>query len=226
MERSFHISHAVFQPEIAFYPGPGDHSIVEVRAVVEKTDYLLCYLGIHMFGGAAKSLNLHMIQQPLNLNISEGEEITLYVRKLGVKNEEQQTAAGSVYLTGYFVDEPTFEPNLEDLLGGDEYASEELSSLDEDSEDVLDEDEGQGSSLNGQSLATLLLEGSLADSDSEDDADFMADDLLDVGSPSISTRKRLAKPPVVEEIKVCVLDVWKHEQLRNLCIHLPFCLTV
>lgn len=201
MERSFHISHAVFQPENVFLPGRGDNNIVEVHAVVEKTDYLLCYLDIQIVGS---SLNLHMIQQPLNLNVSEGEEITLYARKLGLKNEEQQAAAGSVYLTGYFVDEPTFEPNLEDLLRGD--VSEELSSADEYS---LDADEGRGSGHNGQSLATLLLEGSLVDSDSEGDADFMADDILVEGNSGISTRKRLAKPVVVEEIKVCVLYMYE-----------------
>ena len=209
MEKSFHISQAVLQPENILSVGHIPNHVFEVHAVVEKTDYLLCYLGIQTqtWGDSPSSLNLHMIQQPLNLNISEGEEITLYVRKIGVKNEEQQTAAGSVYLTGYFVDEPTFEPNLEDLLGGDEYASdEELSFVDDDSEDILDEDEGQGSDLNGQSLATLLLEGSLVDSDSEGDDDFVADDLLAVGSSSISTRKRLAKPPVVEEIKVCTME--------------------
>ena len=204
MERSFHISHAVFQPENFFCLGSGGN-VVEVHAVVEKTDYLLCYLGIQTIGDSPSSLNLHMIQQPLNLNISEGEEITLYVRKMGVKNEEQQAPADSVYLTGYFVDEPTFEPNLEDLLGGDEYASEDSEHI--LGEDIFDENEGQGSGLDGESLATLLLEGSLADSDSEGDADFVADDLLAVGSSCISTRKRLTKAPVVDEIKVCVLDV-------------------
>ena len=197
MERSFHISHAAFQPK-SF-----SHNVLEIHAVVEKTDYLLCYLGVESFNSSCR--DLHMIQQPLNLNISEGEEITLYVKTFGIPDKDQEAKSpGSVYLTGYFVDEPTFEPNLDDLLEDDECLDEELLSED-DSEDVLGEGGGEEDDLNGQSLATLLLEGSLADSDSDEDADFMARDdqlLLAEGGSSRSTRKRLAKAPVIKEVKV------------------------
>ena len=178
---------------------------------MEKTDYILCYLGVAWCGKSVPAQTI--VQQPLNLNISEGEEIILYVKQAGVADKNQDQKAGSVYLTGYFVEEPTFAPNLDELLEDDEFALEDVSSSgDGDEESDGDEGEGEGegegdSDLDEQSLATLLLEGPLRDSDSEDD-DFVGDlnsDLL-LSEGSINTRKCLAKGPPVKEIKVVKLE--------------------
>ena len=189
VERSFHISNAVLQAK----GGPNfPHGLFEVHAIVEKTDYILCYLGEGKWTKTAGGSTLPVtIQQPLNLNISEGEEIILYVRKAGVSDKDQVPTTGSVYLTGYFIEEPTFAPNLDDLLD-DDYV------LDEDSDGDNGEDLEGENDLDEQSLTPLLLEGSLMDSDSEDDDDFIGD--LGVEG---NTRKRLALPPVVEVVKVC-----------------------
>ena len=207
MERSFHISHAALQLEHHHSTGKYlPHGLFEVHAIVEKTDYILCYLGNGTLGKYTFEHTSLSLQQPLNLNISEGEEIILYVRRAGIGEKEQQPEDGSIYLTGYFVDEPTFAPNLDDLLDDDEYALEEELSEDEtDGEGEAREGlDGQEDDNEEQSLMALLLEGSLVDSDSENDDDFVGnldDDLLVDGN--INTRKRLAKPTTVEEIKVC-----------------------
>lgn len=198
VERSFHISHAVLQARSDLIRFPG--GIYGVHAIVEKTDYILCYLGSG-WGNAQIDTAIPILstaQQPLNLNISEGEEIILYVKKAGIADKDQTSAGASVYLTGYFVEEPTFAPNLNELLEDDEYLLDDDS---DDDDDLHGDDlEGQGSDLDEQSLTTLLLEGSLEDSDS--DEDFMAELETPVER---RTRKRLAEPPVIEEVKVCFL---------------------
>ena len=215
MERSFHISHAALQVNYNKCPPQFPYSLFEVHAIVEKTDYILCYLGAI---GYPSSTCTPSVQQPLNLNISEGEEIILYVTRSGIVEKAENPSLGSVYLTGYVVDEPTFAPNLDDLLEDDEYTLDEESSAEEtnDEEMVLLEEEGEKGEEGGegegegdegeQALTNLLLEGSLADSDSEDDEDFVLDggDLLLNGN--MNTRKRLARPPVIEEIEVCVCE--------------------
>ena len=208
VERSFHISHASLQlqyvPERASYVPFG---LFEVHAIVEKTDYILCYLGNGTLGKHHNEHTQLPPQQSLNLNISEGEEIILYVRRAGQGDKEQQPEDGSVYLTGYFVEEPTFAPNLDDLLDDDEYALEEDATEEEtDGEGEAKEGGGgQEGDDDEQSLMALLLEGSLVDSDSENDDDFVGNldnDLLVEGN--INTRKRLAKPNTIEGIKVDV----------------------
>ena len=195
VEKSFHISHAALQVESHGYLFP--NGTYEVHAIVEKTDYVLCYLGVGWSDSSQSVAPVLTIQQQLNLNISEGEEIILYVKKTGIPEKEQTSVVGSVYLTGYFVEEPTFAPNLDELLEDDEHLLDDDS--DDDDDDLHGDDlEGQGSDLDEQSLTTLLLEGSLNDSDS--DEDFMADMETPVER---STRKRLAQPSVIDEIKVC-----------------------
>ena len=49
----------------------------------------------------------------------------------------------SVYLTGYFVEEPTFAPNLDDLL--------------EDDEHLLDDDSDDDDDLHGNDLEVILM---------------------------------------------------------------------
>ena len=196
VERSFHISHAALQADD---PGLFPDGTYEVHAIVEKTDYILCYLGRGYSASSSQSMVLSTVQQPLNLNISEGEEIILYVKKAGITDKNQSSAVGSVYLTGYFVEEPTFAPNLDELLEDDEHLLDNDSDGDNDDDDLHGYDlEDEGSDLDEQSLTTLLLEGSLEDSDS--DEDFMA--VLETPVER-QTRKRLAQPPVIEEIKAC-----------------------
>ena len=197
MERSFHISHAALQVG-NLGPSSVPDGMYEVHAIVEKTDYILCYLGM---GENSSTVVLSTVQQPLNLNISEGEEIILYVKKNGIADKDQSSAVGSVYLTGYFVEEPTFVPNLDELLEDDEHLLDDDSLDGDDNDDLRGDDlEGEGSDLDEQSLTTLLLEGSLEDSDS--DEDFIAELETPVKR---RTRKRLAQPPLIEEIKVCIL---------------------
>ena len=181
------------------------NGLFEVHAIVEKTDYILCYLGAGHWSTRNNTMPPPIaIQQPLNLNISEGEEIVLYMRRAGLADKKQVPSAGSVYLTGYFVEEPTFAPNLDELLADDEYTFDDASSDNDDNEGgEFDKGGEDDSDLDEQSLATLLLKGPLRDSDSDDD-DFVGQlsggDLLNEGSRS--TRKRLAKPPLIEELKV------------------------
>ena len=194
VERSFHISHAALQ--ILSHGHTFPDGVYEVHAIVEKTDYILCYLGWGMNTRGSPASVLSTVQQPLNLNISEGEEIILYVKKTVVADKDQISADASVYLTGYFVEEPTFAPNLDELLEDDEHL---LDNDDSDDDDLHGDNlEGQGSDIDEQSLTTLLLEGSLEDSDSDDD--FTAELETPVER---RTRKRFAQPPVIEKIKVC-----------------------
>ena len=85
VEKSFHISHAAIQiNRLAFPDGP-----YEVHAIVEKTDYVLCYLGTFWSHSDHSVAPVMTIQQPLDLNISEGEEIILYVKRTGIPEKEQ-----------------------------------------------------------------------------------------------------------------------------------------
>ena len=153
VDKPFHISHAVLAPELGY-----ETVLVEVHAIVEKTDYIICILD-----GRSN------IQQSLDLNISEGEEIVLYT-----------TETNTVYLTGYFIEEPVFPQGLEELTN-DEYSDlQEMDSLGVSS--LEEEEEGETE----PSLATLLFEGSLASDES--DEEFVA-------GPSLR-----ALPPQIEEI--------------------------
>lgn len=76
---------------------------------MDKTDYVLCYLG-------TVSGNV-IVQQPLNLEVTEGEEIVLHT----AINDAKSDAECTVYLTGYFREE--MYPLSEQLL--DSYEEEE-----------------------------------------------------------------------------------------------------
>ena len=87
---------------------------------MEKTDYIICYL----------DPTHDLLQQPLDLNISEGEEIVLYCSCNGHDGGDV-----TVYLTGYFIEEPVFEQNLDDLeLTNDECSVSDLGSGTEEEE--------------------------------------------------------------------------------------------
>jgi hypothetical protein len=92
---SFHISHATLDsPESSSKFTTG---LVSVHAVVEDTDYVLCYLG------KVPNSDVPVLQQPLNLEISGGEEITLYMDSVSSTSHEKDSLS-TVYLTGYIID--------------------------------------------------------------------------------------------------------------------------
>lgn len=97
---SFHISHATLgPPEVgsAFTAG-----LVRVHAVVEDTDYILCYLG------KIPNSDVPVLQQSLDLEISYGEKVTLYMDCVSSSKDSLNT----VYLTGYI--SGTYELDGED----------------------------------------------------------------------------------------------------------------
>lgn len=143
VEKPFHISHATLacrDPLNSVFPD----TIVELHAIVEKTDYLVCYLD------ASRSI----LQQVLDLNISEGEEIVLYCTAHGDRT------GVTVYLTGYFIEEPEISHRLEDLTNDEYSVSEgELSEM-----GSVEGEDGRPSSL-----AMLLAGDDLASDESDDD---------------------------------------------------------
>ena len=81
VEKSFHVSHAVLDPLTE------SEGLVEVHALLHSTDYIVCLFD-----------RTHgVIQQPLNLEISEGEELTVYIKSSG---------NACVHLTGFLIEEP------------------------------------------------------------------------------------------------------------------------
>ena len=89
MDYSFHISRAtldITNDLLDLCP-----NLVSVHALVDDTDYLLCYLG------QSKDGNLPILQQTLNLEVTEGENITLYI-----KQYKKTFVRATVHLTGYF----------------------------------------------------------------------------------------------------------------------------
>lgn len=94
VDYSFHISQATLDPQR--HNGGSDFtaSLVAVHAVVDDVDYILCYLGKVV----PDSQSPIYVQQSLNLDITEGETITLYIST--VFGDEDCT--NTVHLTGYF----------------------------------------------------------------------------------------------------------------------------
>ena len=170
MDKSFHISHATLAIDDAKSKLSNSSTLVAVHAIVEKTDYIICYLGM-----VSKTPT---IQHPLNLEISEGEEIVLYADN--ISNPDSTTPNDyTVYLTGYFNKDPLAFPTFEDY--------DEEEEEDEDLSSDTDEDiEG------GCSLAALC-----SFSESESDEDFI---------PSDAAWKSVrALPPSIEELSVRAL---------------------
>ena len=149
VEKPFHISHAVIAPTTSDGGEDGPvfpQMLIEIRAIVEKTDYIICYL----------DPTHDLLQQPLDLNISEGEEIVLYCSCNGCDGSDI-----TVYLTGYFIEEPVFGHNLDDLeLTNDECSMSDLES-------GLEEDEGgEGEHRN---LTRLLFQDSFVSDTSDEE---------------------------------------------------------
>lgn len=190
MDKSFHISHAALASCKA-----KAGCVIEVHVVVEKTDYIVCYLG---------TIDKHLLlQQSLDLNISEGEEIIFYIVSSGGHDDRETETTDDVaecdgvYLTGYFREDPEVPFNFEDLIDVDHSEEEEDYVEDEDS------GENEGGENPGRSLWTALMAESLSDSDSDEDYTVPA-----VAEPSTRTRQGALPPikgkPVIEEIVVSV----------------------
>ncbi len=119
MEKPFHISHAAIGPvthETKSGAPVFPQHVVEVHAVIEKTDYVICYLD------ASKGI----LQESLDLRISEGEEVVLYCRGL-----RHTSPHDTVYLTGYFIEEFGYPQTLEELTN-DEYSVSDFTEEEEE----------------------------------------------------------------------------------------------
>ena len=166
VEKPFHISHAALAVD---HSDTGSSSfpqqLIGVHAIVEKTDYIICYL----------DASRDHIQQPLDLKISEGEEIILYF-------ELVTDCPVTVFLTGYFIEEPVFPQSSEDF--DNEYSLSDFS-VGEESEDVSSEEDSAGG------LTSLLYCETL--SSGESDKDY-------TGHPRRKANSILSLPPTIEEI--------------------------
>ncbi|XP_048731917.2 46 kDa FK506-binding nuclear protein-like isoform X1 [Ostrea edulis] len=140
VERSFHISMAALEPPT---------SKVGVMVSVDKAEFLLCSLG---YNG--------VLQQPLDLMFTEGEEVTFFLNGSGV-----------VHLTGYLV-----EDQPEDLQGlyDDSDEAPELVDIseeesDEDEEDSMAVVKSIGTKRKMKEVGKVAKKAKLAQLDSDDD---------------------------------------------------------
>ena len=108
MEQSFHVSHAVLQLSTDIPPDFG----LEVHVILHNIDYIVCIL------------SRSAPQTPLNLEISEGEEMTVYACAI---SRTPHSESVSVHLTGYYCleqsqgDEESYSGEEEDLVSEEEY---------------------------------------------------------------------------------------------------------
>ncbi|KAK3608155.1 hypothetical protein CHS0354_034114 [Potamilus streckersoni] len=117
VERSFHISMAALEA-VPEGNSSGKHlSQVSVMINHDKAEFLLCTLN-----------HKHLLQQPLNLSFTEGEEVTFFLNGQGV-----------VHLTGYLL-EDHIDDGLEDFtLGTDEEKELEEEEMSDDYYEDSDE---------------------------------------------------------------------------------------
>ncbi|XP_067667280.1 46 kDa FK506-binding nuclear protein-like [Haliotis asinina] len=119
VERSFHISMAALESGTDAPKTKEKH--VSVMIQHEKAEFVMCTLE---FG--------RLYQQPLDLNFTEGEEVTFFLNGTGI-----------VHLTGYLLDEGQYNDEMGlsgDSSESDDEAPELLGMAEEDSEDDSDDD--------------------------------------------------------------------------------------
>lgn len=127
--------------------------LLAVHAVVNETDYILCYLGS---GHASGYDSLHpVIQQSLNLEVADGEEITLYIDYTSKTFRKDDNV---VHLTGYF---SSSSDGLDD--GSFLVTDEEDESVDREDEEnfldcIADESDGEISLNSSLSLPPVIEE--------------------------------------------------------------------
>jgi FK506-binding nuclear protein len=166
VENSFHISMAALEPAVDKVGGAD--RFVSLMIQHEKAEFLLCTL---------EHGKLH--QQPMDLNFTEGEEVTFFLNGKGV-----------VHLTGYLApeDEGGMEDTMDDTLGYDSEEEEESEAEEEDSnededEDIpkltqigYDEDSSPGKRKRNQktkAIKKLKMEEQDDDDEEDDDEDFI-----------------------------------------------------
>lgn len=109
MENSFHISNATLTSFDSDIDTEFASSLVAVHAVVNEEDYTLCYLGKVLDSGNTT------LQHSLNLDFSEGEAVTLYIKQISGSN-------CTVHLTGHFTglyDNYDSDEDISDLMDSD-----------------------------------------------------------------------------------------------------------
>ncbi|KAJ8039812.1 46 kDa FK506-binding nuclear protein [Holothuria leucospilota] len=144
VEDSFHVSMAALELDDDYK----SKSRPPIRVMVQhdKKDFLLCSL---LYGT--------LIQQQLDLDFTEGEQVTFFLEGSGV-----------VHLTGSLVQEKPFEVGDEPILGSPPESDEDGMEVSEDESDGKDEeDEEEVPSL--QQLA----QGDDVESDEEDEEDWI-----------------------------------------------------
>ncbi|KAK6178949.1 hypothetical protein SNE40_011420 [Patella caerulea] len=167
VETSFHISMAALEQSTDELP-KGKRS-VSLWIQHEKAEFLLCTLEHN-----------RIMQQPLDLNFTEGEEITLFTTGCN----------GSIHLSGYLMDEPDIENEMPEM------SEEEMSDEEEDSEAEVPEllpAEDDSLIIHGTGKKRKMLEAQTkkkrqkvvvqdegldfdSDDDEEDDADYTIED--------------------------------------------------
>ncbi|KAL3865719.1 hypothetical protein ACJMK2_043079, partial [Sinanodonta woodiana] len=116
VERSFHISMAALEAVPEGNSSSKHLSQVSVMINHDKAEFLLCTLN-----------HKHLLQQTLDLNFTEGEEVTFFLNGQGV-----------VHLTGYLLEDQMDESPDDYTLGTDEEEEsiEEMSDEDEESDEA------------------------------------------------------------------------------------------
>ena len=105
VEHSFAITHAVAEVTTKH---------VEVHAKISNSDIILCHLN------PAEGL----LQERLDLRISEGEAISLYL-----KTHSKPLASTVVHLSGYLLDEPTDDQWENEFTDDEQEKEEETNEL-------------------------------------------------------------------------------------------------
>ncbi|XP_021345924.1 46 kDa FK506-binding nuclear protein-like isoform X1 [Mizuhopecten yessoensis] len=122
VERSFHISMAALEPSAASN-GKLSKQPVSVMIQHDKAEFMLCTLE-----------QGRVYQQTLDLNFTEGEEVTFFLNGTGI-----------VHLTGYLVEDENMMSDLEDMDDAD-LSMEDMSDSDSDTAPALvDPDDSEDS---------------------------------------------------------------------------------
>ncbi|XP_046581557.1 46 kDa FK506-binding nuclear protein-like [Haliotis rubra] len=122
VERSFHISMAALESGTDTPKTKEKHVAVMIQH--EKAEFVMCTLE---FG--------RLYQQPLDLNFTEGEEVTFFLNGTGI-----------VHLTGYLLDEGQYNDEMGfsgDSSESDDEAPELLGMAEEDSDDDSDDSDDE-----------------------------------------------------------------------------------
>ncbi|ELT92262.1 hypothetical protein CAPTEDRAFT_220209 [Capitella teleta] len=153
VERSFHVSMAALEPSSA------KPEAVSVMVQHDKAEFLICTLQ-----------KGSLFQQPLDLNFTEGEELTFFLNGKGV-----------VHLTGYLIeDDRESMGDYAEMDAMDDMSEDDMASSDEDDDDEDSEEDVP------PILKSLKCNLEMADDSDEDESDDEEDE-------DYSTNKRKKK---------------------------------